>query len=213
MRLGVLGGTFNPIHNGHLRLADEAIDAFGLDQMLLVLSAVPPHKDNHLMTPASVRWNLLGLACEGNPKLIPSPLEMERSGPSYTIDTLAEIRKNLQQDDEIFLVVGMDCAEEIRTWRDYRTILETVHVVVARRGSERMGTLPEDISSHIRYLDTPCLDISSTRIRQLAREGKSLRYLLPEAVRLAILEKGIYASQAGEALDPHSPVLGEEAVA
>lgn len=193
MRLGLLGGTFDPVHHGHLRFAEEAADAFELDRVLLVLSAAPPHKGIEGMTPAPIRWRMLQLACEGNPRLIPSPLEMERTGPSFTVDTLIQIRKELSVEDEIFLLIGADSAEELPTWKSHRRILEIARVVVAPRSSSPALTLAPDVRERVRFLEAPKLEISSTRIREFVRAGKSVRYLVPDSVFEVIREKSLYS--------------------
>jgi len=195
MRIGVLGGTFNPIHNAHLRLAEEAAEQFELDFVNLVLSSDPPHKNPCEITPAAIRWELLELACEDNDRLVPCDLEINRPGPSYTVDTLKEIRDGSDDDCEIRLLVGMDCVPEFKTWKSYRTILEISRMVVAKRPGSEGGKLPAEFEGRVLFLDMPMMDISSTRIRHLVRLGKSIRYLVPEAVRLRILDSGLYTSK------------------
>ena len=127
IRLGFLGGTFDPIHIGHLRLAIEAMERFDLDQVQLILSAVPPHKETSLVTTWEKRWRMLELGCADNEKLMPSSLEIDRPGPSYTIDTLRQVRSGLREGDQLYLLVGMDAATEMKTWKS----------------SGRSSTLPE----------------------------------------------------------------------
>jgi nicotinate-nucleotide adenylyltransferase len=195
MRIGILGGTFDPVHVAHLRLAEEAAERFDLDRVELVLSSVPPHKDASEITPAWVRWELLNLACENNDKLRPSDIEINRPGESYTVDTIRDIRAGLSAEDEVYLLIGMDCACEIETWKSYRTILETSNVVVASRRGCSEESLPESLRGRVRFLDMTALEVSSTRIRDLVRRGHSIRYLVPEPVRRRILELGAYTSQ------------------
>ncbi len=202
MRLGVLGGTFNPVHHGHLRLAEEAISRFALERVLLVLSATPPHKDCQYIVDSSVRWSFLNLACKGNPYLVPCDLEMVRPGPSYTVDTLALIRKELVPEDQIFLVLGMDAAAEIHTWKAWRTILDTVKVVVARRTETINAPLLPEVAERVQIFDIPLLDISSSQIRYRIEMGQSIRYLVPESVREAISAHGVYSR-----LSPRGPIL------
>lgn len=212
MRLGVLGGTFNPIHHGHLRLAEEAIAHFYLDQVLLVLSAIPPHKEGQYIVEASARWRLLNLACQGNPRLVPCDLEMNRSGPSYTVDTLSQIRKSLAPGDEVYLILGMDAAAEIQTWKSWRTILESVKVIVARRGGSDVDMLAPEVADLVQIFEIPLLEISSSQIRKLILERKSIHYLVPACVREAILQEGVYSRERSHGPIMEQPMKHTEAV-
>ena len=198
MRIGVLGGTFDPVHIAHLRLAEEAAERFDLARVELVLSAVPPHKDPSEITPTEIRWEWLNLACEGNEKFRPCDLEINRPGESFTVDTIRDIQERLSAKDEIYLLIGMDCAREIETWKSYRTILKTSNVVVASRGSYPQESLPEPLRNSVRFFEMTALEVSSTRIRDLVRRGHSIRYLVPEPVRKRIFELGVYTSDHTE---------------
>jgi len=212
MRLGVLGGTFNPIHHGHLRLAEEAMCRFALDKVLLVLAATPPHKDNQNLVDAAIRWDLLKLACLGNPSLVPCDLEMTRPGPSYTVDTLALIRKELSLDDRIILILGMDAAMEIQTWKSWRIILDTVNVVVARRVGSGLALLAPEVAERVQVFEIPQLDISSSEIRRMLWEGKSIRYLVPDNVRESIFAQGVYSQESKPRPILVQPMIDREAV-
>jgi nicotinate-nucleotide adenylyltransferase len=202
MRLGVLGGTFNPVHCGHLRLAEEAVSQFSLEKVLLVLSAIPPHKANQDIAETLTRWKFLTLACRGNSTLVPCDLEMTRTGPSYTVDTLTQIRGDLSPEDQIFLILGLDAAVEIQTWKSWRTILEKVNVVVAHRMGSDLTLLSPEVVERIQIFEIPQIDISSSRIRKMLKEGQSIRYLVPENVREAILSEGVYSREC-----LHRPIL------
>ncbi|MBW7940050.1 MAG: nicotinate (nicotinamide) nucleotide adenylyltransferase [Candidatus Omnitrophica bacterium] len=192
MKYGILGGTFDPIHLGQLRLAEEAADAFGLDCVHLVLAALPPHKTTRELSPIPLRWRMLELACQGNPRLVPSDLELKRSGPSYTIDTLREFKNKGKPEDKLFLLLGADSAEEIQTWHRYREIFEMASLIaLPRKGGARPHPISE-IAGRIQILEVPALEISSTRIRHLVATGASIRYLVPDSVESAIREWGLY---------------------
>lgn len=192
MKFGILGGTFDPIHLGHLRLAEEVADVFQLDCVHLVLAALPPHKTTRELTRIPLRWQMLELACQGNPRLKPCDIELKRSGPSYTIDTLREFKENSKPQDKFYLLLGADSAEEIQTWHRYREIFELATLVaIPRHGGARPAPNP-DIADRIQVLSTPALEISSTRIRHLVAEGASIRYLVPDTVEAAIREWGLY---------------------
>jgi len=202
MRIGVFGGTFNPVHNAHLRVAEEAVERLDLDCVNLVLSADPPHKCASHIPPVGVRWKLLTLACEDNEKLIPCSIEIERPGPSYTVDTLRELRKSLSEKDKVFLLIGMDCAKEIETWKSWQAILEMAQVVVLTRGVDREELVPEPLRGRVQVCDVTRFDISSTDIRNRVREGKSIRYLVPPLVHDWILEYGVYSGEGSPEMLP-----------
>jgi nicotinate-nucleotide adenylyltransferase len=182
MKIGILGGTFDPVHIGHLRLAEEAWELLGLDKVLLVLSANPPHKTDRILTPFSARWKLLNLACHHNPHLVPCDLELHRPGPSFTIDTLHQIQHEHGSQTELFLLVGSDAVCEIHTWKSYLSILTLARLVVVRRAGFNSDEIDPTVREHCLFLEAPLLDISSSQIRNLLQQGRSIRYLVPEAV-------------------------------
>lgn len=196
-RIGLLGGTFDPVHIGHLRLAIEAIEGLQLDQVQLVLSSVPPHKEVSQVTAWEKRWRMLELACAECEKLKPSSIEIDRPGPSYTVDTLRQVRTRLREQDELFLLVGMDAANEMKTWKSYRSIPDLARIVVATRGCEDPVGLLEEFQDSIDRLAIPSLDVSSTQIRNRVREGRDIRHLVPDSVRRYLLEQGLYREEHG----------------
>jgi nicotinate-nucleotide adenylyltransferase len=133
MRVGLFGGTFNPIHFGHLRAALEVKEGFGLDQVFLIPAAVPPHKGRTGVAPAEDRLRMIELAVEGDSGLMVSDVEIKRSGPSFTIDTARYFRQSLAEDTDIFLVMGLDAFLEIDTWKSFRDLLALVPVIVLSR--------------------------------------------------------------------------------
>jgi len=220
MRVGLFGGTFNPIHFGHLRAAMEVKEGFGLDQVFLIPSAVPPHKGRTGVAAAEDRLRMIELAVEGDSGLTVSDVEIKRSGPSFTIDTVRGFRQSLTADTDIFLVMGLDAFLEIDTWKSFRDLLALVPVIVLSRPDAAGGSGERDeqivhgfIRSKLSPDGTVCegaagckapglepitvfqvtaLDISSTRIRERVREGRSIRYLVPSNVRHYITSKGLY---------------------
>jgi nicotinate-nucleotide adenylyltransferase len=197
MRIGILGGTFDPIHLGHLRLAEEAIERFELEQVKLVLAAIPPHKSQVGITEVKHRWNMLLLACEENPRLVASSLEIERTGPSYTIDTLREIQAGVPPGTQIHLLMGTDSGVELQSWKDHDEILKCARVVIATRGGQTHRRLPDELEDRVERLNMTLMDLSSTQLRELARQGRSLRYLVPEEVRKYILDHRLYSPRGG----------------
>lgn len=212
-RLGLFGGTFNPIHYGHLRAAEEVAEALNLAQLWFIPAALPPHKALEDVTPFDVRLEMTRLAVGRHPVLKVSDLEGRRPGKSYTIQTLRLLREELGQEADLYYILGLDAILEIQTWKDFRDLFTLSHfVVLDRPGYDRthLGQfLRREIHADFRKLPggegfrhpsgyqvlfqaTTLLDISATQIRRLVRAGHSVRYLLPEAVRRYILGNKLY---------------------
>jgi nicotinate-nucleotide adenylyltransferase len=192
-RIGIFGGTFDPIHVGHLVAAVNARDALRLDQVVLMVANIPWQKaELRGVSTADDRLALVEAAVGGVRGLTAGRLEIDRGGESYTADTLASMRDARPQDD-LFLIVGWDVAAELTTWERYEEIqaLATL-VVVNRPGSGRPGAL-EDQGWRVAEVTVPNLEISSTDLRNRAAEGRPLDYLIPEAGVLCIRARGMYA--------------------
>lgn len=220
MKVGLFGGTFNPVHFGHLRAALEVREGVGLDKVFLIPAAVPPHKAQGGVAAATDRLRMVTLAVEGAPGLAVSDVETRREGPSYTIDTVRHFRNELPAGTEIFLVVGWDAFREIDTWKSFRKLMALVPLIVISRpgAANRCGepdgqALQEFIRSRISpectlsgapagvsapgiqgatLFPVTALDVSSRRIRDLVSTGRSIRFLVPESVRQYIKTKGLY---------------------
>ncbi|RPJ74649.1 MAG: nicotinate (nicotinamide) nucleotide adenylyltransferase [Desulfobacteraceae bacterium] len=219
MRIGLFGGTFDPVHFGHLRSALEVKEACGLDQVALIPVAVPPHKGRGGWAAAEERLRMLEIAIGSGSGLTVSEVEIRRPGPSYTIDTVQHFR-DAMPGAEIALIMGLDAFREIETWKSFRQILALVPVIVMSRpgshavagGSDRaqvaqvlsaivpgepVEEAPEGFLAGsfkpVTVQHVTALDISSTRIRELVRAGRSIRYLAPAAVVEHIYAKGLYA--------------------
>ncbi|MBQ9358713.1 MAG: nicotinate-nucleotide adenylyltransferase, partial [Abditibacteriota bacterium] len=182
-RLGIMGGTFDPIHTAHLALAEAARERFRLDKVLFVLSANPPHKAVAGMTPAPERYEMVKLAIQGNPSFEACDLELRRQEPSYTVDTLREL-ETLYPAWEKYLIVGIDEARNFCNWRSWETILESCTVAAAwRPGFPQLETELPIVS-----FEAPLMQISSSDIRERAALGKSFRYLVPDCIYEYITE-------------------------
>jgi nicotinate-nucleotide adenylyltransferase len=197
-RIGILGGTFDPPHVGHLWLATLAADAIGLDRVLFMPAAQPPHKPPGGMTSAADRLVMTRLAIAGNEAFELTLIEMERSGPSYTIDSVVELRRLYGDDAELFLLMAADSFAQIDTWRQPDQLLERIEWVVGPRPG---SALPDRSSlesrfgasaSRIHLLDGPSLDVSSTQIRERVAVGDAIRYLVPRGVEELIVDRGLY---------------------
>jgi nicotinate-nucleotide adenylyltransferase len=213
LRLGILGGTFDPVHYGHLRIAEEICEDLCLEKVLLIPGALPPHKGKKRISSFNDRFAMAGLATQGSPLLEALDLEGRRQGLSYSIDTLQEVRRQYGQDLELFFIIGLDAFLEIKTWHRYQDLFrETNFAVIKRPGipdkdfgrfvmSMELGFKPvEEDKSYllpssgqgIFYKELTLLEISSTRIREMAAHGRSIRFLAPESVVSYIIEKGLY---------------------
>ncbi|MBR4748674.1 MAG: nicotinate-nucleotide adenylyltransferase [Abditibacteriota bacterium] len=186
-RLGVMGGTFDPIHVAHLALAEAARERFRLDRILFVVSANPPHKPGSRLTPAEQRLEMVRLAIADNPAFEACDLELRRDKPSYTADTLLEL-KALYPGAEKYLIVGIDEAQILHRWHDYETVLRECTVAAAWRP----GYPQEDPRLPAVLFHAPEMNISSSGIRTRLAEGGSVRYLVPGSVCEYIKDKGLY---------------------
>lgn len=176
----MLGGTFDPIHVGHRIVAQDVVEALELDLMLVVPSARPPHREAALG--AERRLRITRRAFRGDGRFEVSGLELERPGPSYTVDTLEELRER-RSPSELFCVIGADQLEDFAGWRRPERIAELAELVVMNRADREPRPPPELPELSFRSLDVTRVDLSSTRVRDRLDEGRSVRYLVPEAVR------------------------------
>ena len=220
MRFGLFGGTFNPIHLGHLRAALEVKEGFELEEIFLIPAALPPHKLPGEVADAGDRLHMLNLALEDTAGLSVSDVELKRSGPSYTIDTVNYFISVLPEKSEIFLVMGLDAFLEIDSWKSYEELLVQVPIIVINRpktDNRFSGAGWEHLDDHLKssvsggyefselkscYLagdkqpiyifEVTALDISSTRIRNLIKAGRSIGYLVPWKAADFINSKGLY---------------------
>jgi nicotinate-nucleotide adenylyltransferase len=192
-RVGVFGGTFDPIHLGHLITAEAARRLLALTRVLFVPARVPPHK-RKVATPPEQRHHMVVLACADNPHFAVSDVEMHRGGPSYTIETLRALGSDYPAGTEFFLIMGADSVLEIASWKDSDALLAAANVVVLGRPGYELQELPTALADRITVLSTPLVEISSTDIRRLAREGESIRYLVTDSVADYIRSAGLYGS-------------------
>ena len=196
MRVGILGGTFNPPHEGHLALARAALDQLGLDRVLLMPVATAPHKDVPDDPGGLVRAELCRLAVGDDARLDVSTAELDRGGTSYTVDTLRLLAES-SPGDELTLIVGADAAASLPSWREPEEILALAQVAVAQRaGTERSEVLAAlsglEGRERVEFFDMPAVDVSSSEIRARVAAGRSLDGLVPAAVATRIDDLGLY---------------------
>ena len=197
-RVGILGGTFDPIHNGHLMMAEAVRDEYEMEKVLFIPAAQPPHKRGHKISPAEDRYMMTVLATCMNPAFEVSDIEMRREGPSYSIDTVRALLRATGGDSEFFFSAGTDVIREIHTWERIEELLAICPFIAASRPGcrpdvERTRNLLGDLGvRQIHLLNTPELEISSTDIRERVAAGRSIKYIVPSEVEHYIYKKGLY---------------------
>ncbi len=193
--IGILGGSFDPIHYGHLAIAEEARIAHGLSQVLILPTAYQPLKGGaHAASPLQ-RLHMVALACASNPAFSPSAIEIERSGHSYTIDTLQSLRATYPA--ELYFILGADSLMDLPRWRAIDHILEIAHIIAVRRPTihidlDKLKRSLPGLEGRLTLLDGPYINISSREIRQRIARGQPIRYLSPDVVVDYIAEQGLY---------------------
>ena len=191
-RLGILGGTFDPVHSGHVLLAQFVRESLQLDEVLFIPAADPPHKLEHpSRASAEQRWRMVQLALEDCGGLSPSRIELDRPGKSFTVDTLRELSR-IHPRDEFYLLIGADNLDQFPTWHAPEEIMTLCTVVVGSRTGDCLAdNLPGFV--RVRRVNTPLFEISSTDIRRRVGEGKPIKCLVPERVEEYIYREGLYA--------------------
>lgn len=196
MKTGILGGTFNPIHSGHLILAEQAYSAFALDRVFIIPSGRSYFKNDIKMPGPEVRFKMCELACAGNPHFDVLDIEIKREGNSYTCETLEEL-KSMYPDDELYYIAGRDSFAELALFKDPEKIFSLAHIIATVRNDDKdLDTLKikyeSEFKAKVSILDMPRVDISSSMIRDHIAQGKSVRYYLPCEVERYITENRIY---------------------
>jgi nicotinate-nucleotide adenylyltransferase len=197
-RMGIFGGTFDPIHIGHLVTAEAVRDEYGMDEVLFIPAAHPPHKQNQQVTPASHRFKMAVYATSSNPHFQVLSLELERPGLSYTIDTVYELFRRFGEGTEFYFITGADTIQEIHTWHRIEELLGICHFIAATRPgcTPDIDSIRESFGrlgmANIHRLSTPALEISSTDIRERVKRGYSIKYIVPEQVEAYIYKEGLY---------------------
>ncbi len=189
---GILGGTFDPVHIGHLIIAEEIRSKCNLQKILFIPSAHPPHKAIREVTPARLRWEMVCLAIQDNPGFQASAVEIEREGPSYTVDTLTQLRDLWGQKVQIYLIIGADEAIDVSTWKEPDRVFALCTVLVASRPRFDLQAIDPGWRKKMKLVTVPQIEISSTAIRGRVEEGKEIRYLVPKPVEKFIQEKKLY---------------------
>ncbi len=198
-KLGISGGTFDPIHYGHLIIAEEIREKLGLDRVLFIPSGNPPHKENANVTNAVFRFEMVKHAVSSNPFFYASHIETDRKGHTYTIDTLKRLKEIYGDDTEFYFITGADVVRELTTWKDYEKVFKLCNFVAVLRPGYPASDFLKDVvllkfefGANIHEVEAPLIGISSTIIRDRVTRGVSIRYLVPGTVENYIYKKGLY---------------------
>ena len=205
LKIGIMGGTFNPIHYGHLVTAEEALKQFSLDKVIFIPTGIPPHKTSEIVADAEDRYLMTVIATASNPGFFVSRIEIDRKKVSYTIDTLRELKNVFKNSATLFFITGADALLEILSWKDADKIVDLFKFIAATRpGYEikkiedlknklfRDLNIPKNPAENMFLMEIPALAISSTDIRKRIKTGKPIKYLLPESVCNYLLKHELY---------------------
>ncbi len=192
MKVGLFGGTFNPIHYGHLAIATFAREAFELNRVMFIPSGRPPHKTREGMAPAHDRYQMTVLATHGDSHFAVSPVEMERRGKSYSVETVEEMLGFFGEAARLFFIVGTDAMVDIVNWERADELVKLCEFIVASRPGSDLRKVAQKYRRRIHVLKAPIFGMSSTDIRQRVREGRSVHYLVPELVERYIADHRLY---------------------
>ena len=198
MRVGILGGTFDPVHLGHLIVGEEARGRLELERVVFIPTGQPWLKEQQPATAGKHRLQMLELALASNPKFDVASVEVDRPGPTYTVDTLEDLHQELGSEVELYFIIGMDALEQFRQWQRPERMLELCKLAVVNRPGYQRVDVNEMVREYpqvgpgLTLLNVPRVEISSTDIRRRVAEGKSIRYLVPEVVQEYIQEHGLY---------------------
>jgi nicotinate-nucleotide adenylyltransferase len=200
MKVGVLGGTFDPVHLGHIRMAEEARDALGLDRVLLVPAGQPMTKPDLTITSSEHRLNMLQLAVKDKPRLLVSPIEIERPGPTYTVDTITALKQDCGPGTIVLFILGWDSLEQLPAWKQPECLVEMCYfVAIPRPGFKKPNMLSLEqkipgITKKVIFLEKPIIDISSTAIREKIAGGEKINKLVAGPVAEYIKKHNLYHS-------------------
>ncbi len=190
-KIGIFGGTFNPPHIAHLMAAEGVRDQLKLDRVIFVPAAIPPHKQKENIVQVKHRLEMVRLAIKGNRYFEISDVELHRKGPSYTIDTVREMRRSYPHDELLF-IMGIDLLTDFDTWKEPDRILDECRLVAMNRPGFDLAVVDKDLLLRVELVNVPSVDISSTNIRRRVKSGRSIRYLVTQDVEEYIRRNSIY---------------------
>ena len=201
MKIGVLGGTFDPIHLGHLRVAEEVAARLNLAEIIFMPAGQPWLKANNVISPAEHRVEMVRLAIAGKPYFKLSTMEIERAGPTYTVDTIAELSRQLGSGHELFFILGWDNLTQLPAWREPSRLVKMCHLVAVPRVDypapdlASLDAVLPGLSQSVTLLDAPLVDINASEIRQRVARGLSIHHLVPEPVERYIKQHRLYVRE------------------
>jgi nicotinate-nucleotide adenylyltransferase len=201
-RIGVIGGTFDPIHYGHLAAAEEARVKVELEKVIFVVAGLPPHKMDEEVTPVEHRLAMVELGIASNPYFEISRVDVDRPGPSYTVDTISILREQSGGEAEFFFVMGLDSLVELPSWHEPHRLIQLCRLIAVKRPGfqvdlARLEASVPGISARLEIIDMPEVDISSTDLQRRVREGLPIKYQVPDKVEKYIEEHRVYRRSAG----------------
>lgn len=206
MKIGIIGGTFDPVHYGHLLLAERFREELDLDKIIFIPTGTSYHKDTEEVSPSELRYRMLEMAISDNEKFAISDIEVKRNGNSYTCDTVRELKKRFQED-EFFFLIGTDILFTIEEWKEVDWLFQNIRFLLALREgfereniNEKLAYLTEERGADIMLREFDLVNISSTKIRENVKRNKSIKYLLPVQIENFIKENGIYQEERVSAL-------------
>jgi len=198
-KIGIFGGTFNPVHSGHLIVAEAVREDLELDRVLFIPSGTPPHKSKNEVADANHRYNMVKCAVGSNPYFEASHMEIDRAGYTYSIDTLTSLKALYPKDTDFYFIIGADVVPELVTWKDYDRVFKMCSfIAVLRPGNDRkafknhVDELTGINKANIITAEAPMVDISSTDIRERVKSGRTIKYLVPGCVEKYILDNELY---------------------
>lgn len=203
-KLGILGGTFNPIHNGHLIAAESVRESLKLDKVIFMTSGRPPHKNDEQVADAEDRYEMVRRAIASNPYFEASRIELDRKGYTYTVDTLRALKEKYGDSTRIYFIIGADIIDELTTWKEYENVFRLCEFASVMRPGYDKGKLEADIERLkerygvcIHTVTIPLIDISSTDIRKKCALGRSIKYLVADETESYIMQHGLYKQNQG----------------
>ncbi|ABR48466.1 nicotinate (nicotinamide) nucleotide adenylyltransferase [Alkaliphilus metalliredigens QYMF] len=206
-KVGIMGGSFDPIHIAHLIVAESALEAFGLEKIIFIPTGNPPHKDSSKMSDAKNRLEMTKLATQSNSRFRVSTIEVYQGKVSYTIDTIAALQSHWGKEVSCYFIIGIDALIEIESWKAYEELLKSITMVVATRAGHvgnfidtTIASLKENHHANILPMTIPDIEVSSTEIRKRVKENHSIKYLVPESVENYIKKNKLYrvSDQGGD---------------
>ncbi len=198
-RIGILGGTFNPIHCGHLIIAESVRESFALERVLLIPSGLPPHKRDSEVIDPEQRYEMVRRAVSSNPFFEASRVEIDTVGYTYTVNTLQTLKKVYGDETALYFIIGADVIPELTSWKEFRTVFGLCEFIAVKRpgtweksAEETVERLKSEYAARINLADAPLIHLSSSEIRERCSRGKSIKYLVAEGVEEYIINEGLY---------------------